>query len=133
MSRTLIIAEHDGQTLNPSTAKCAQCAAAIGHDYDIVVIGSSVEGIATEAAAIGGTGKVLAVEAGHLANSLAPNFAAEVVAPHPVQVRARDHLLSPGGQSRDESEKGRSRQGRNHRVRATKHRRGEAFRPQHGE
>jgi electron transfer flavoprotein alpha subunit len=80
MSRTLIIAEHDGQTLNPSTAKCAQCAAAIGHDYDIVVIGSSVEGIATEAAAIGGTGKVLAVEAGHLANSLAPNFAAEVVA-----------------------------------------------------
>ncbi len=80
MSRTLIIAEHDGQNLNPSTAKCAKCANAIGHEFDIVVIGSSVGDIANQAAAIDGAGSVIAIDADHLANPLAINHAAEVVA-----------------------------------------------------
>jgi electron transfer flavoprotein alpha subunit len=80
MSRTLIIAEHDGQNLNPSTAKCAKCASAIGHEYDIVVLGSSVADIASQAAAIDGAGTVFAIDAEHLASPLATNHAAEVVA-----------------------------------------------------
>jgi electron transfer flavoprotein alpha subunit len=80
MSRTLIIAEHDGHNLNPSTAKCANCANAIGHEFDIVVIGSSVGDIANQAAAIDGAGSVFAIDADHLANPLAVNHAAEVVA-----------------------------------------------------
>ena len=80
MSRTLIIAEHDGASLNPSTAKCANCANAIGHEFDIVVIGSSVGDIANQAAAIDGAGSVFAIDADHLANPLAVNHAAEVVA-----------------------------------------------------
>ena len=80
MSKTLIIAEHDGQNLNPSTAKCASCAAAIGHDFDIVVMGASIGDIAAQAAAIAGAGGVIGIDAEHLANPLAVNHAAEVVA-----------------------------------------------------
>ncbi len=80
MSKTLIIAEHDGKSLNPSTAKCASCAAAIGRDFDILVMGSSIGEIASQAAAIDGAGMVIAIDAAHLANPLAANHAQEVVA-----------------------------------------------------
>ena len=80
MSRTLIIAEHDGQNLNPSTAKCANCATAIGLEYDIVVMGSSIGDIAQQAAAIDGTSTVFTIDAEHLANPLATNHASEVAA-----------------------------------------------------
>jgi electron transfer flavoprotein alpha subunit len=80
MSRILVIAEHDGQSLNPSTAKCASCAAAIGHAFDIVVMAADATGIATQAAQIGGASKVLAIGAEHLAQPLAANHAPEIVA-----------------------------------------------------
>jgi len=91
MSRTLIIAEHDGQNLNPSTSKCASCATAIGHEFDIVVIGASIDEIASQAAAIDGTGSVIAVSAEHLANPLATNHAAEVLA----LADSYSHILGP--------------------------------------
>ncbi len=91
MSRTLIIAEHDGQNLNPSIAKCAKCATAIGQDYDIVVMGSSVDSIAGQAAAINGVGSVFAIDAEQLANPLATNHAAEVVA----MADGYSHILGP--------------------------------------
>jgi len=91
MSRTLIIAEHDAQNLNPSTAKCASCANAIGQEYDIVVIGASVNDIASQAAAIEGTGTVFAIDAEHLANPLATNHASEVVA----MADDYSHILGP--------------------------------------
>ncbi len=91
MSRTLIIAEHDGQNLNPSTAKCANCATAIGLDYDIVVMGSSVQEIATQAAATSGTGTVFSIDADHLKNPVAANYAAEVVA----MAGEYSHILGP--------------------------------------
>jgi len=91
MSRTLIIAEHDGQNLNPSTAKCTSCAAAIGHEYDIVVMGSSVDSIAGQATGINGVGSVFAIDAEHLASPLAANHAAEVVA----MAEGYSHILGP--------------------------------------
>jgi len=91
MSRTLIIAEHDGQNLNPSTAKCTNCAAAIGHEYDIVVMGSSVDSIAGQATGINGVGTVFAIDAEHLASPLATNHAAEVVA----MAEGYSHILGP--------------------------------------
>ena len=91
MSRTLIIAEHDGTNLNPSTSKCAKCATAIGQDFDIVVMGASVSEIATQAAAIDGAGTIIAVDAEHLANPLAANHASEVVA----MADGYSHILGP--------------------------------------
>jgi electron transfer flavoprotein alpha subunit len=91
MSRTLIIAEHDGTTLNPSTAKCASCAAAIGHPFDIVVMGENIAEIGSEAAAIEGAATVIAIDAGHLARPLAAVQATEIAA----MADAYSHILGP--------------------------------------
>ena len=91
MNRTLIIAEHDGHNLNPSTAKCANCASAIGQAFDIVVMGASINEIASQAVAIEGTDTVFAIDADHLANPLAVNHAAEVIA----MADGYSHILGP--------------------------------------
>ncbi len=91
MSRTLIIAEHDGASLNASTAKCVTCATAIGNDVDIVVMGSGISGIAAQAAGINGVSSVISVDAEHLAQVLAVNHAAEVVA----MADGYSHILGP--------------------------------------
>ena len=80
MSRILIIAEHDGENLNISTAKSVSCAAAIGGDIDVAVLGNGVSAVADQAASLDGVSKVITVEAEHLADPLAANWAAEVVA-----------------------------------------------------
>jgi len=91
MSKTLIIAEHDGKDLNPSTAKCASCAAAIGQEFDIIVMGAAVNDIAGQAATIEGAATVIAIDAEHLANPLAANHAAQVVA----MADGYSHILGP--------------------------------------
>jgi len=91
MTKTLIIAEHDGHTLNPSTAKCASCATAIGQPFDIVVMGSSLGEIAAQAALIDGTSTVISVDAEALTKPLACNHAAEVVA----MADGYSHILGP--------------------------------------
>ena len=79
MSNILIIAEHDGATLNISTAKCVSCARAIGGDIDVLVMGQGIDSVAAEAAALDSVSRVLAVNAEHLAAPLAVNWAAEIV------------------------------------------------------
>lgn len=91
MSRTLIIAEHDGSNLNPSTAKCASCASAIGHPFDIVVMGASISDISNQAATIDGASSIIAIDAEHLANPLAAEQAAEIVA----MADAYSHIIGP--------------------------------------
>jgi len=91
MSKTLIIAEHDGANLNASTAKCANCATAIGQEFDIVVMGSSINEIAGQAAALNGASTVFTIDAEHLASPLAANHAAEVVA----MADGYSHILGP--------------------------------------
>jgi electron transfer flavoprotein alpha subunit len=91
MSRTLIIAEHDGQDLNASTAKCVSCATAIGNEVDIVVLGSGASGVAAQAANIEGVSQVISVDGEHLAHVLAVSHAAEVVA----MAADYSHVLGP--------------------------------------
>ncbi len=63
MSKVLIIAEHNGESLNPSTAKCVSCATQIdGSTIDVAVFGSSVASVAAEAAGLTGVARVLSVE-----------------------------------------------------------------------
>ena len=91
MSRTLIIAEHDGQNINPSTAKCVTCAAQIGNSIDVLVLGSGITAVAAEAAAFSGVDKVIAVDADHLDHRLAVNDAAEVVS----MAADYSHIIGP--------------------------------------
>jgi electron transfer flavoprotein alpha subunit len=81
MTKVLIVAEHDGTSLNPSTAKCVSCAAQLdGADIDIAVLGANIAAIATEAAAISGVGRVLTVERAENSPALAAILAPQVVA-----------------------------------------------------
>ena len=91
MSRILIIAEHDGQALNISTAKCVSCAKAIGGEIDIAVFGNGIDGVAAEAAALDSVGTVYAVNAEHLEAPLAANWAAETLS----MAEGYSHLLGP--------------------------------------
>lgn len=91
MSKLLIIAEHDGKTLNLSTAKCLSCAQAVGGEIDIAVLGQGVEAVATQAAALAGVKTVLTVEADHLQHALAENWAPEIVA----LAGSYTHVLGP--------------------------------------
>lgn len=81
MARILLIAEHDGTTLNPSVAKTVACAAEIdAAEIDVVVFAESASQVATEAAALDSVSRVLTVE--NVANKhplgavLAPQVAA---------------------------------------------------------
>ena len=81
MSKILIIAEHDGTSLNPSTAKTVSCAASIdGADIDIVVFAADAGAIAAEAAAIQSVNQVLTVERDENRHSIAAVLAPQIVA-----------------------------------------------------
>ena len=80
MSNVLIIAEHNGEQLNPSTAKCMACARELNPEaIDIAVLGHDCADIAKSAALIDGCSRVLQVEqpagAATLAAVLAPQIA----------------------------------------------------------
>ena len=80
MSRVLVIAEHDGEALNISTAKCVSCAAAIGGSVDVAVLGHGIDAVAAQAGALEGVSKVLTLNGEHLASPRAVNWADEIVA-----------------------------------------------------
>jgi electron transfer flavoprotein alpha subunit len=80
-NRILIVAEHDGARLNPSTAKCVTCAAAVPEaEITVAVCAADANSVASQAAALQGVARVLAVEhptnAHPLAAALAPQIAA---------------------------------------------------------
>jgi electron transfer flavoprotein alpha subunit len=73
---TLLIAEHDNETLSDQTNKAMTAAAAIGNDVHILVAGSGCAAVADAAAKLDGAAKVLLCEADYLTNRLAEPMAA---------------------------------------------------------
>ncbi|MEN9706276.1 MAG: hypothetical protein RLZZ393_2155 [Pseudomonadota bacterium] len=81
MSQILIVAEHDGRQLNPSTAKCVRCASDIaGAVVTIAVLGQDVGTIAQAAAQIAGVSRVWSVDAPANARPLATVLAPQIAA-----------------------------------------------------
>jgi electron transfer flavoprotein alpha subunit len=81
MAKILIVAEHSGSKLNPSTAKSVTCASKIdGAEIDVAVFAASAGDVATQAAAIKGVKKVLKVENAANAEPLAAVLAPQVAA-----------------------------------------------------
>ncbi|MCK5324882.1 MAG: FAD-binding protein [Woeseiaceae bacterium] len=81
MARVLLIAEHDGETLNPSIAKCVACAASIDDaSIDVAVLAESAANVAAAAAKLDSVSRVLCVDdpanGSGLAAVLAPQIAA---------------------------------------------------------
>ncbi|HMS04335.1 MAG TPA: FAD-binding protein [Burkholderiaceae bacterium] len=80
---TLVIAEHDNQTLKPATLNTVTAALAFGRPVDILVAGHQAEAAARAAAAIPGVAHVLHADGAALGAQLAENLAAQVVAVAP--------------------------------------------------
>ncbi len=80
---TLVIAEHDNNSMNVATLNSVAAAQAMGGDIDILVVGSGCQAAAEQAAQVAGIGKVIVADNAVYANSLAENVApmiAEVAA-----------------------------------------------------
>ena len=92
MSKVLVIAEHDGKSLNLSTAKTVACAAEIdGAIIDVLVLAESAAAVAAEAAKMNSVSRVLTVE-----NAVNANALAAVLAPQIVAVAANySHVFGP--------------------------------------
>ena len=76
----LLLAEHDNKSLAPATAKALTAARQFGTDVDILVAGEGCRAVAEEAAKLEGVRKVLLAEAPYLAQRLAEELAATVLA-----------------------------------------------------
>lgn len=63
MSKVLLIADHDGTTLNAGTAKAVACAASIpGAELDIAVFSADGAAVAAQAAELASVSKVLQID-----------------------------------------------------------------------
>jgi electron transfer flavoprotein alpha subunit len=81
MHKILIVAEHDGKSLNPATAKCVTCAQAIaGAEITVVVLGADTATVAAQAAAVAGVNVVLRVDRPENQHPLAAIFAPQLAA-----------------------------------------------------
>jgi electron transfer flavoprotein alpha subunit len=81
MSKVLLIAEHDGTAINPSTAKSVACATGLPEaEVHVVVFSADGSALAAEAAKIAGVTKVLQIDNAVNAQPLAAVIAPQVVA-----------------------------------------------------
>ena len=88
---SLVIAEHDNQSLKAATLNAVAAALQCSADVDVLVAGSSTDAVATAAAQIAGVRKVIQVDAPNLADQLAEPLAAQIlsIANH------YTHILAP--------------------------------------
>jgi electron transfer flavoprotein alpha subunit len=91
-NRVLIVAEHDGTKLNPSTARCVTCARALPQpEIVIAVLAADGGNVSTQAAALQGVTRVLRVDQPGNAHALAATWAPQVVA----LAQGYTHVLGP--------------------------------------
>lgn len=81
MAKVLLIADHDGSTLNAATAKAVACAASIPDaELDIAVFANDGDAVAAQAAKLASVNKVLLVNHDANKDALAAVIAPQVVA-----------------------------------------------------
>lgn len=94
MGKVLIIAEHDGKTIKPSTYHIAKAAQKIsGGAYDAYIAGSSIGSLASELGKMDSCGSVYAADAAHLGNQLVENMAPALASL--VKDKGYTHVLAP--------------------------------------
>jgi len=77
---TLVIAEHDNAALKGATLNTITAATQVGGDVHVLVAGANAGAVAAAAAAVAGVSKVLHADGASLAEQLAENVAAQVLA-----------------------------------------------------
>ena len=76
--KTLIVAEHDNQTLKAATLNAVAAAQQLGGDIDVLVVGSGCQAAADAAAAVLGVASVLLADNAAYENQLAENVSLAV-------------------------------------------------------
>ncbi len=87
----LVIAEHDNASIKGATLNTVTAAAALGGDVHVLVAGHNAAAAAAAAAQIAGVTKVLHADSAALADGLAENVAAQVIA----LASGYSHILFP--------------------------------------
>jgi len=87
----LVIAEHDNNSIKSATLNVVTAAKALGGDVHVLVAGANAGAAAAAAAQIAGVAKVLHADGAQLADGLAENVAAQVLA----VASGYSHLLFP--------------------------------------
>jgi electron transfer flavoprotein alpha subunit len=87
----LVIAEHDNNSIKSATLNVVTAAKALGGDVHVLVAGANAGAAAAAAAQIAGVSKVLHADGAQLADGLAENVAAQVLA----VASGYSHLLFP--------------------------------------
>ncbi len=87
----LVIAEHDNKELKGATLNTVAAAAKLGGDVHVLVLGSGAQAVADAAKGAAGVAKVLLADAPQLADQLAENAAAQVLA----IAKDYSHILFP--------------------------------------
>ena len=80
LANVLVVAEHDHGTLKGATLNTVTAAAQCGGDVHVLIAGHNAAGAAQAAAQIAGVAKVLHADGASLAEQLAENVAAQVLA-----------------------------------------------------
>ncbi len=88
---SLVIAEHDNASIKASTLNTVTAALAMGGDVHVLVAGHNAAAAAAAAAQIAGVAKVLHADGATLADGLAENVAAQVLA----VAASYSHILFP--------------------------------------
>ncbi|MDB5892426.1 MAG: electron transfer flavoprotein subunit alpha/FixB family protein [Polaromonas sp.] len=88
---SLVIAEHDNNSVRPATLNTVTAAVQCGGEVHVLVAGKGAQAAARAASQIGGVAKVLHVEGDHFEHGLAENMAAQVIA----IASAYSHILFP--------------------------------------
>ena len=92
MTKILLVAEHDGSTINPATAKCVSCASEIPDaEIDVVVFADDGAKLAQEAAELKNVARVI-----HVDNAANSHPVAAILAPQIVAMAdGYSHILGP--------------------------------------
>jgi electron transfer flavoprotein alpha subunit len=88
---SLVIAEHDNQSLKAATLNAVTAALACGGDVHVLVAGHQASAAANAAAQVAGVAKVIHVDATHLEHQLGENLAEQVLA----LAGGYSHILAP--------------------------------------
>jgi electron transfer flavoprotein alpha subunit len=90
--RALILAEHDNAALKALTRSVVTAAVQAAGEVDMLVVGSGCAAVAQQAAAVAGVSKVFVADAPHLADALAENVAAQLLA---LAGKGYSHVMAP--------------------------------------
>ena len=88
---TLVISEHDNQSLKAATLNAVAAALLCSAEVDILVAGSGADAVAAAAAQIPGVRKIIQIDAPNLADQLAEPLAAQILA----IANQYSHILAP--------------------------------------